>query len=74
MSNNRAIVLAAMLIAATAVGCEGLTVMRRSHVACHAAALSWILGRKLTINPVTEEFVGDDDANHMRFRQPRVWA
>ena len=50
------------------------TVMRRSHIACHAAALSWILQRKLTINPETEEFVGDDDANRLRFRKPRAWA
>jgi hypothetical protein len=50
------------------------TVMRRSHIACHAAALAWILDRKLTINPVTEEFVGDDDANRLRFREPRPWA
>lgn len=50
------------------------TVMRRSHIACHAAALSWILGRKLKINPVTEEFVDDDDANRMRFRGSRDWV
>jgi predicted dehydrogenase len=50
------------------------TVMRRSHIACHAAALAWILDRKLTINPVSEEFVGDDDANRLRFRAPRPWA
>jgi predicted dehydrogenase len=50
------------------------TVMRRSHIACHAAALSWILKRKLTINPETEEFVGDDEANRLRFRASRDWA
>ncbi len=50
------------------------TVMRRSHIACHAAALSWILKRKLTINPETETFIGDDDANRLRFRNPRDWA
>ena len=50
------------------------TVMRRSHIACHAAALSWILKRKLTINPKTEEFVGDDEANRLRFRSARDWA
>jgi len=49
-------------------------VMRRSHIACHAAALSWILKRKLTINPETEEFVGDDEANRLRFRAQRDWA
>lgn len=50
------------------------TVMRRSHIACHAAALSWILKRKLTIDPKTETFVDDAQANRMRFRQPRTWA
>ncbi|MCA9129933.1 MAG: Gfo/Idh/MocA family oxidoreductase [Planctomycetales bacterium] len=49
------------------------TVMRRSHIACHAAALAWMLQRKLTINPTTEEFVNDEDANLLRFRSPRVW-
>ncbi|QEH32889.1 Glucose--fructose oxidoreductase precursor [Aquisphaera giovannonii] len=46
-------------------------VMRRSHIACHAAALSWILGRKLTLDPVTEEFLRDDEANRMRSRAAR---
>jgi predicted dehydrogenase len=41
-------------------------VMRRSHIACHAAALSWVLGRKLRIDPAKEEFVGDDEANGLR--------
>lgn len=50
------------------------TVMRRSHIACHAAALSWMLGRKLSINPQTEEFINDDDANRLRFRAKRNWA
>lgn len=50
------------------------TVMRRSHIACHAAALSWILKRTLTIDPKTEEFVNDDEANRLRFRESRHWA
>jgi predicted dehydrogenase len=50
------------------------TVMRRSHVACHAAALSWILQRKLTIDPKTEQFVGDDEANRLCRRPQRDWA
>ena len=37
-------------------------VMRRSHIACHAAAISWILGRKLTLDSKTESFVNDEDA------------
>ena len=46
-------------------------VMRHSHIACHAAALSWMLGRKLTLDPVREEFVGDDEANGLRSRAAR---
>ena len=49
-------------------------VMRRSHVACHAAALSWILGRKLTIDPATEAFVDDAEANGLRTRPARDWT
>ena len=46
-------------------------IMRRSHLACHAAALSWELGRTLTFDPVKEEFVGDADANRLRSRAMR---
>ncbi len=46
-------------------------VMRRSHIACHAAALSWILQRKLTFDPVKEMFVNDDEANSLRSRPQR---
>lgn len=49
-------------------------VMRRSHIACHAAAIAWILGRKLTIDPVKEEFVDDAEANLLRSRASRDWA
>jgi predicted dehydrogenase len=49
-------------------------VMRRSHIACHAAAIAWILQRKLTIDPVKEEFVGDDEANRLRSRPARQWS
>lgn len=49
-------------------------VMRRSHVACHAAALAWILGRKLKFDPRKEEFIGDDDANRLRARAARDWT
>jgi hypothetical protein len=45
--------------------------MRHSHVACHAAALSWILGRKLQIDPATETFINDDEANRLRSRPAR---
>ena len=50
-------------------------VMRRSHVACHAAALSWILKRKLRVDPANEQFVNDDEANGMlrrEYRKPYV--
>ncbi len=47
-------------------------VMRHSHIACHAAALSWILQRKLTLDPAKEEFVNDDEANGLRSRPGRA--
>jgi predicted dehydrogenase len=46
-------------------------VMRHSHVACHAAALAWQLGRKLHFDPIAETFVGDDEANRLRSRAMR---
>ncbi len=46
-------------------------VMRRTHVACHAAAIAWQLGRKMTFDPATESFTGDDQANRMRTRALR---
>ena len=50
-------------------------VMRKSHVACHAAAIAWKLGRKLRFDPVNEEFIGDEEANRMRSRSARApWA
>jgi predicted dehydrogenase len=50
-------------------------VMRRSHTACHAAALAWILNRKLKFDPAKEEFIGDDEANGLRSRPARPpWA
>lgn len=48
-------------------------VMRRSHIACHAAAIAWILNRKLRIDPATEEFVDDREANVLRTRPERNW-
>ncbi len=47
------------------------TVMRHSHIACHAAALSWILGRTLRIDPKTESFIDDPEANGLRSRPER---
>ncbi len=48
-------------------------VARSSHVACHAAAIAWLLGRRLVFDPAKEEFVGDEEANRMRskaYREP----
>src|SRR5262245_61213753 len=49
-------------------------VMRRSHIACHAAAIAWILRRKLKVDPVKEAFIGNEEANLMRFRPARPWS
>jgi predicted dehydrogenase len=50
-------------------------VMLHSHVACHAAALSWELGRKLAFDPAKQEFIGDEEANRHRSRATREgWA
>ncbi len=46
-------------------------VMRHSHLASHAAAISWMCGRGLKYDPVREEFIGDDEANRMRDRAMR---
>lgn len=47
------------------------SVMRHSHIACHAAALAWILGRKLRLDPATETFVDDAEANRLCSRPAR---
>ena len=50
-------------------------IMRKSHITNFAAAIAWRLGRKLTLDPVTETFVGDEEANRMRSRAARQpWA
>jgi predicted dehydrogenase len=54
-------------------------VMRTSHLACHAAAQSWILGRPLTLDPAQEVFTTatglDHEANRLRSRPERdPWA
>jgi len=43
----------------------------RSMTTCIIANICLMLGRKLTWDPVKEEFVGDDDANRMRNRTIR---
>lgn len=50
------------------------TVMRRSHIACHAAANAWILGRALRLDPKTETFENDDEANRLCSRAKRDWT
>lgn len=47
------------------------TVMRHSHIACHAAALAWILNRNLKLDPAAESFINDDEANRLRARPAR---
>lgn len=49
-------------------------VMRNSHVACHAAAMSWMLKRKLTFDPTSQTFPGDHEANRLIGRPARDWA
>ena len=61
-------------IGSRALTVANVDVMRRSHIACHAAAIAWILNRKLKIDPVKEEFIGDDEANLLRSRPSRNWT
>lgn len=49
-------------------------VMRHSHIACHAAAIAWILQRKLKFDPAKEAFVNDPEANLLRSRPARDWT
>jgi predicted dehydrogenase len=50
-------------------------VMRHSHIACHAAALAWMLNRKLKLDPAKEAFIDDDEANSLRSRPARdCWS
>ena len=54
-------------------------IMRKSHVASHAAALAWILGRTLGFDPATETFTNggkpDAEANGLKKRPEReFWA
>ena len=48
------------------------TVARYGHVACHAAAIAWKLGRKVRFNPATESFIDDPEADRMRSRVRRA--
>jgi predicted dehydrogenase len=42
------------------------TVARHGHVACHAAAITWKLGRKMRFDPAKAEFMDDAEANGLR--------
>ena len=48
------------------------TVTRHSEIACHAAAISWKLGRKLTFDPATERFIDAPDADALVSRPRRA--
>lgn len=48
------------------------TVARYGHIACHAAAISWKLGRKLRFDPAKEAFIDDAEADKMRSRERRA--
>ncbi len=37
-----------------------------SHIACHAANIALFLNRKVTFDPATTRFVGDEEANRLR--------
>jgi predicted dehydrogenase len=51
------------------------TVARYGHIACHAAAISWKLGRKVRFDPATEAFIDDAEADKMRSHARRApWA
>ena len=43
----------------------------QAHIACHAAYIAFLLGRKLRFDPATDAFVGDNEANRMRSRAMR---
>jgi predicted dehydrogenase len=48
------------------------SVVRHTEVACHAAAISWKLGRRLKFDPAKEQFIGDDEANALCSYQRRA--
>jgi len=48
------------------------TVVRHTEVACHAAAISWKLNRKLKFDPATERFIDAPDADALCSRPRRA--
>lgn len=47
-------------------------IARSSHVASHAAAIAWMLDRKVAFDPDREAFIDDDEADRMRTRAMRA--
>lgn len=47
------------------------SIVRSTEVACHAAAISWKLGRKLKFDPAKESFIDDAEANALCSYQRR---
>ena len=47
------------------------TAAANTHIGCHAAYIAFQLGRKLTWDPVKQEFLNDAEANRMRSREMR---
>lgn len=53
------------------VTASNANITRNGHIACHAAAIGWQLGRKVSFDPKTEAFIDDDEANGMCSRSRR---
>lgn len=49
--------------------CDLETIGHPASILCHAGNIAARVGRKLTLDPVTESFVGDDEANGLRTRK-----
>lgn len=49
--------------------CDLETVGHPASVLCHAGNISWRVGRTLTLDPKTEQFLGDEEANVLRGRK-----
>jgi predicted dehydrogenase len=47
------------------------TAAANNHIGCHAAYIAFQLGRKLSWDPVKQEFINDAEANRMRSREMR---
>jgi myo-inositol 2-dehydrogenase/D-chiro-inositol 1-dehydrogenase len=51
--------------------CAPVEVAHRATTLCSIGAIGMLLDRKLTWDPVREEFVGDEQANRLRARHAR---